>query len=176
MADVDKLILLRTIIESEWWDLKGVITPNRPNLLLDLIFSIHRGRIFLTAQAHCVSDDNEAFSLDIGVYPEEGRWKGGAGPDFLITKELITGSMSQLLTPPRVVRFFTDPRLTERTYPKEVVPFDNCSAIEFLKNVAGTDSRLVIAASRGSPCEIEIGTSNANCDSLLFGLDRFELL
>jgi hypothetical protein len=180
MSDADKVQLLRWIIESDWLEIDALIREKHPEMLADVVFSTYEGRVYLTGKAHCLSDDTEAFSLDVDRYPDGGRWKAGSGPNFLTTRnikeELVVSSMAQLLTLPRTVRFFTDPRFGQRVYPKEVGLIDNCAAIDFAKIVDGTVSRLVIVASNNFPCEIEIGTDPVVCATLLKGLEEIDFL
>lgn len=184
MTDADKVQMFRWIIESDWLGIDATIdatmAEKHPELLVDVVFTTGKGKIYLTATDQCLSDRTDAFSFDIGPYPEGGRWKEGSGPSFLtirnIKEELVANSMTQLLTPPRTVRFFTDPRFAKCVYPKQVQLLDNCAAIEFAKIVDGTVSRLVLLASNNFPCEIEIGTDPAACATLLNGLEQIDLL
>lgn len=180
MTDVDKVQMLRWIMESEWLEIDAVIREKHPEMLADVVFTTDKGKIYLTATDQCLSDRTDAFSFNIGPYPEGGRWKAGSGPNFLtirnIKEELVANSTTQLLTPPRTVRFFTDPRFAKRVYPKEVALLDNCAAIEFTKIVDGTVSRLILVASNNFPCEIEMGADPDACASLLKGLEQIDLL
>ena len=180
MANVDKVQLLRWITDSEWLEVDALVREKHLEMLVDVVFLTHEGRVYLTSKAHCLSDDSEAFSLDFDCYPEGGRSGTSVGPNFLTTRnikeELMAKSMAALLSIPRTIRFFTDPRFANCVNPKEVGPFDNCAGIEFTKTIDGTVSKLVFVASNNYPCEIEMGIDFATNASLLQGLEQIELL
>ena len=166
--------LLRDLVESEWLDVVAMPVQNNRSVLLDIVFSTEKGRIAVSGKAHSLSDGSEAFSLDIYLHRPNGWWTQsedgtGAWVPRNIKGELEIGPSKLLLSPPREVRFFTDPRMSERVHPKGNF-LDDCSGIEILKVVDEEIARMVLVASGHYPCAVEFGVDPTTWTSLLSGL------
>jgi hypothetical protein len=176
MMNATEFESVEKLIDHDWLDVKAMIHPAQPNphVLLYVVFSTECGAIALTGKPHTVQDEMlEAFSLTVHLWWAENErgetvWK----PIPMNLRE--RGAYASLMKAPREVRFYSDPRLRLRRFPKKFV-LDDCSAIEFLKTVNGETERLVIRASDDSPCEVEIGTTLEECDRLLKGLEPLQL-
>jgi hypothetical protein len=172
--------LFRWIMESEWLDVDAVICETSPDFLVDVVFKTLNGVVSLSGTDQYLADGTDAFNLDIRPWPEGGRWKKGSGPSFLtlrnIRKELADGLLAPILTPPRSVRFFKNPRFAMRVSPSGESLLRDCAAIEFSKVINGRTLMMVLQASDNFPCDIEIGTTPESCSSLLQGLVPYDVL
>jgi len=170
--------LLTRVLANEWIGVKAMVPPQARDVLLDVVFITTEGAARLIGRAHSLRDTREeAFSLAIYEHVEEGWWKEDSPGQTAwkprnLRDEWISQSLRSILTPPRDVLYYSDPRLRERVFPAQGF-LDNYTAIEFVKDVAEAGrKRIVISASDDDPCAIEVGTTSDRCDAILSRLVR----
>ena len=177
---MNEMRLLRKVLINDWIDVKAMVSPKVPHILLDVVFITAEGGIRLTGKAHSLRNEpEEAFSLAIYEHDRGCWWSkpDGSPSDWKprnLRDEWASQSLQSMLALPREARFYSDPRLNDRKLSAECA-LDNCTAIEFSKGAAGGKKRIVFAASEAYPCEIEMGTTPDSCGLLLSGLDAMAM-
>jgi hypothetical protein len=168
--------LLGLITELDWSDVKAMVPPKAPETVLDVVFQTPQGSVRITGKDHILRGGEETFSLAIYEHVKEGWWaeKDTSWSPRNLKEHWVSMSLSCLMTGPRHVQFYSEPKFKDRMYPAEAL-LDNCSAIQFQKTVEGEDKRLVLRASDDSPCTVEVGIGRDVCDRLLEGLKGYAI-
>lgn len=163
--------LIGMIAKRDWVDIQGMVPTEAPETLLDVVFHTAHGSVRITGKDHILQSGEEAFSLAVFEHVKAGWWaeKESDWTPINLKERWASMSLWRLMTCPRSVQFYSDPRFKERSFPMDAL-LDNCSAIEFQKELEGADKRLVLKASNDSPCAIEVGIGGEACGRLLHGL------
>jgi hypothetical protein len=177
VVNIDETQLLKTLLASDWTGVTAMISQGLPDSLAYVVFTTRDVEIGVTGKVHSLlTEPEEVFGLQLYIHTEEHRQRERKfDPTFWKMRDLAaewtSASLGAILRHPREARFYSDPRFKRRKYPaKEVL--DNCTAIEFLKSSGGSDVRkIVLAASEDYPSDINMGTTPAECDVLLDGLE-----
>lgn len=174
-------MLVKMILVNDWVDVRVMAPQAAPTILLDILFMTKDGGVRLTGKSHpLLNVPEEAFSLAINEPAHKGQ-RNDVNTDLdawgsrTLIEEWVSQSISSMSTIPRTVRFYSDPRLRGRKLPAKGF-FDDCTAIEFIKEEVGGDvKRIVFAASEKYPCAIEMGKTSDECAALLNGLEQMAL-
>ena len=143
---MNEMRLLRKVLINDWIDVKAMVSPKVPHILLDVVFITAEGGVRLTGKAHSLRNEpEEAFSLVIYDFKRKGWWEENSrgrtkwDPRNL-RDEWASQSLQSILALPREARFYSDPRLNDRKLSAECA-LDNCTAIEFSKGAAGGEKK-----------------------------------
>jgi len=167
---VSKEKLLTAWLESDWNSVKGMVTPRGSQTLLDVVFSLAATTVRVIGKAHTISNSfDEAFSLDIYEHRASGWWEAdGNGKTRWVPRDLVAEWQGMphyaILKAPRWYCAYTDLELMQS--PSKPI-LDQCAAFEFRTADRDPSSRLVLLASRDSPCAVEILIAPSDCDEAL---------
>jgi hypothetical protein len=166
--------LLRKLVANDWLGVKAMVPPDVRSVLLDAVFETEDADIRLSGKVHLLEDGrNEAFSLAVYEHVRKGWWEENAVGETdwkprILDEEWARESLRSMLVAPRQARFYSDPRLRRRMYLAAPKSLDDCSALEFIKDLpSGERKRVVFAASNEYPGAIEMATASDECNVIL---------
>lgn len=153
--------------------LHGVPMGKVQRIFLHVVLSSDEHAILISGQAEDVANRTEAFFLTEEPFSPVG-WPTVIKADSAWQAEDLTAvwMASSLISSPRTVKFYSDPRDRERGL-VPMGPMDSAAAVAFSSPSSNADQILLLYATPDYPCSVELAISAERCNEILANLEEF---